>query len=79
MTTSRQAGAEILRFPTERTRPARLVDMRELREHFGMSERYWRYRIADGLPVHRWGRTLRFDLNEVKHWIEEEWHGPQAS
>jgi hypothetical protein len=36
-----------------------------------MSERWWRYQIAAGLPAHRFGRrALRFDAVEVEAWLE---------
>jgi hypothetical protein len=62
--------AEIVRFPTERTRPRRLVDLAELQERFGFSTRWWRYRIAEGLPAHRWCGGLRFDVDEVAAWLD---------
>jgi predicted DNA-binding transcriptional regulator AlpA len=60
-------------FPLERRQAPRLVDLAELREQLGMSERFWRYRIAEGMPVHRYGKRLRFDLSEVQRWIEERY------
>jgi predicted DNA-binding transcriptional regulator AlpA len=64
------AGA-LIRFPVERRQPRRLVSLGELIDAFGMSERWWRYRVAEGMPVHRFGRrALRFDLAEVEQWME---------
>jgi hypothetical protein len=63
-------SAEILRFPVERTVPARLLTLSELMERFGFSERWWRYRIAAGLPCHRWGGGLRFNPAEVQVWLD---------
>ena len=60
----------VVRFPIERRQPPRLVPLSEVREHFGFSERWWRYRIKEGMPVHRYGGRLRFDLNEVFAWLE---------
>ena len=60
----------VLRFPVERTEPARLLTLADLRERFGYSERWWRYRIAAGLPCHRWGGGLRFDAVEVAAWLD---------
>jgi hypothetical protein len=63
--------ASLLRFPLERTRPRRLVALSELQERFGFSTRWWRYRISEGMPSHRWGGGLRFDPDEVQRWLEE--------
>jgi predicted DNA-binding transcriptional regulator AlpA len=69
------AGATVIRFPLERRQPRRLVQLAELIELYGMSERWWRYRLAEGMPAHRFGkRALRFDPAEVERWIEET-HG----
>ena len=66
------AGARILRFPLERRQPHRLVSLSELIDLYGMSERWWRYQIAGGLPIHRFGkRVLRFDPAEVEQWMED--------
>jgi hypothetical protein len=67
----RQEGPDLVRFPVERTRATRLVALSELREHFGFSERWWRYRIKEpGFPVHRWRGGLRFDCDEVAEWLD---------
>jgi predicted DNA-binding transcriptional regulator AlpA len=63
----------VVRFPLERRQSRRLVDLAELREQLGMSERFWRYRIAEGLPVHHYGKRLRFDPSEVQRWMEERY------
>lgn len=65
--------AKLIRFPTERRQPGRLVTLAELQERFGFSERWWRYRIAEKMPAHRWGGGLRFDPDEVKDWLEERY------
>jgi hypothetical protein len=65
--------ARIVRFPVERREARRLVDVAGLIEAFGYSERFWRYRIADGLPCHRWGRRLRFSIEEVEAWLDERY------
>lgn len=71
------AGATIIRFPVERRQPRRLVPLAELIDLYGMSERTWRYRIAAGMPVHRFGKhTLRFDPAEVEQWMEERYGTP---
>ncbi len=66
--------AKVIRFPVERRQPPRLVALAELQEHFGFSERWWRYRIAEhGFPTRRYGGRLRFDLQEVHDWLEEHY------
>lgn len=62
--------ATLIRFPIERRQPQRLVPLGELAERFGYSERWWRYRIKEGLPSRRWGGRLRFDPVEVERWLE---------
>ncbi len=62
--------SNLVRFPTKRTRPRRLLPLAELQERFGFSERWWRYRVAEGLPCHRWGGGLRFDPGEVEAWLD---------
>ena len=66
----------LIRFPVERRQPRRLVPLAGLIDGYGMSERWWRYQIAAGLPTHRFGRrALRFDPAEVEQWIEEAGRG----
>jgi predicted DNA-binding transcriptional regulator AlpA len=66
----------LIRFPVERRQPRRLVPLGELIDAYGMSERWWRYQIAAGLPAHRFGRrALRFDPVEVEAWIEGQSDG----
>jgi hypothetical protein len=64
------APAQVIEFPTARGRPARLLTLTEVREELGYSERWWRYRLVEGLPRHKWGGGLRFNLDEVKDWLE---------
>lgn len=47
-----------------------LLSVRELMALYGWSERWWRYRIAEGLPRRRWGGQWRFRASEVEAWIE---------
>lgn len=68
---------EILQFPG-RAPARRLLTLRETMEALGGSERWWRYRIAEGCPVHRWGKRLRLDPDEVQAWLEEERYAPQT-
>ena len=43
----------------------------EVCETLDVSERWLRYRVAEGLTCHRYGRRLlRFDLAEVNEWLE---------
>jgi len=63
----------VIRFPLERRQARQLVDLVELRGQLGMSERFWRYRVAEGMPVHRYGKRLRFDPYEVQRWMAERY------
>lgn len=69
--------ARVIRFPIERRQPRRLVPLRELIDRYGFSERWWRYRIKEGLPRHKWAGGIRFDLIEVEQWMEAR-YGSQA-
>lgn len=69
--------AKVIRFPVERRQPRRLVPLRELIDLYGFSERWWRYRMKDGLPRHKWVGGVRFDPVEVEHWMKER-YGSQA-
>ena len=61
----------LIQFPSERRQPRRLVALPELIDAYGLSERWFRYRIAEGMPCHRFGqRALRFDPLEVERWLE---------
>lgn len=68
-------SAQVIRFPVERRHPEPYVNLSELQELFGGSERWWRYRIKEGLPAHRWGKRLRFKPSEVERWLEEVRYG----
>jgi len=70
--------AQVIRFPTERRQARRLVPMAELVEHFSFSTRFFRYRIKEGMPAHRFGNRLRFDLAEVEAWLEARNGGGDA-
>ncbi len=69
----KQATADLIRFPVERRREQRLVPISGLQELFGGSERWWRYKVAEGMPTHRFGRRLRFDPDEVRAWMAERY------
>ncbi len=60
----------VIAFPAHRRRPEPLLTLRELMATFGFSERWWRYRIKEGLPTVRWGGTLMFRASEVEAWME---------
>lgn len=60
----------LIAFPSEQVRPRRLVPLAELKALYGFSTRWWRYRIAEGLPTHKWVRGLRFDPFEVERWLD---------
>ncbi len=64
-------AAQVIRFPLERTRPEPFVDLRAVMDHYGRSERWIRYQLADGMPSHRCcKRLLRFKLSEVQEWFD---------
>lgn len=73
-------SARVIAFPVERRVKAarRLVSLRELQATWGGSERWWRYRIAEGMPTHRYCASLRFAVDEVEGWLKERGHGVQA-
>jgi hypothetical protein len=54
----------------DRTPTRRLVSLVGLQERFGFSERWWRYRIAEGMPTRKWVGGLRFDPDEVEAWLD---------
>lgn len=54
------APANVIEFPSGRRHASRLVALSELMERYGGSERWWRYRIAEGLPKRKWGGRVRF-------------------
>jgi predicted DNA-binding transcriptional regulator AlpA len=67
----------VIPFPAHRGRPARLLPLAELIDRYGFSERWWRYRIAEGMPKRKWGGRMRFDPDEVEQWMEAR-YGAQA-
>jgi len=62
----RADAAPVLGSELDGTHAHRLVSLSELQERFGFSERWWRYRIAEGLPARKWIGGLRFDPDEVE-------------
>jgi predicted DNA-binding transcriptional regulator AlpA len=65
--------ATVVAFPAQRRRARRLVPLSELIELYGYSERWWRYRVAEGLPKYKWGGRMRFDPAEVEQWMGERY------
>jgi excisionase family DNA binding protein len=48
-----------------------LLDIRELAEHLGVTERHVRRLIAERrIPYLRWGYRIRFDPDDVARWLE---------
>jgi hypothetical protein len=66
-------SSNVVLFPGELRHTSRLVPLSELRDHYGYSERWWRYRLAEGLPKRKWGGRVRFDPIEVERWMEERY------
>lgn len=66
-------GAKVIRFPVERAgAPVEpLLTLAELQVLYGGSERWWRYRIAEGLTKHPWCGQWRFRASEVEAWMRE--------
>lgn len=61
-------GAKVIAFP-QRLGAERALTVRELSEALGMSERWIAYRVAEGMPSHRYGRARRFRVSEVESWL----------
>ncbi len=62
-------SAQVIRFPTERRATEALLTLRQLMGRYGGSERWWRYRVAEGLPKHPWCGQWRFRATEVEAWM----------
>jgi len=50
-----------------------LLTVRELANHLAMSERWIRYRVGEGMPCLRYGRSLRFRASAVDAWLERRY------
>lgn len=48
----------------------RLLTTVELADHLAMSERWIRYRLEEGMPHKRYGRSLRFKASDVDAWLQ---------
>ena len=70
----RADATSLLRAAVDRTQARRLVSLPELQERFGFSERWWRYRVAEGMPTRKWVGGLRFDPEEVEEWLDSSSH-----
>lgn len=55
------------------TASERRLTTAELADHLAMSERWIRYRLDEGMPHRRYGRTLRFIVSEVDAWLSERY------
>lgn len=60
----------VIAFPAHRREPEPLLKLSDLCDRYGFSERWWRYRLADGMPAHRWGGQWRFRASEIEAWME---------
>jgi excisionase family DNA binding protein len=50
---------------------SRLLDIEQLAELLGVSERHVRRLVAERrIPVIKWGHFLRFDPNEIADWLD---------
>jgi excisionase family DNA binding protein len=48
-----------------------LVSIEDLAEHLGVSVRHVRRLVSERrIPFHKWGRLLRFDIDEVNTWLD---------
>ncbi len=63
-------GGRVIEFPVHRREPEPLLTMRDLVERYQMSERWFHYRLAEGMPSHRWGGRRRFRASEVEAWMD---------
>lgn len=66
-------SARVIQFPAHRREPEPLLTMAQLIDRYAKSERWFRYRLAEGMPAHKWGGTWRFRASEVEAWIEERY------
>lgn len=60
----------VVRFPKE-SRVPELWTLKELCEVYQLSERYFRYRVKEGMPHKRYGNRLRFEPRDVRAWMDE--------
>lgn len=62
----------VVPFPKRGSEP--LLTLRQVMERYGFSERWFRYRLKEGLPAHRWGGQWRFKASEVEAWMRGNGH-----
>ena len=59
---------------THSTRPSaerRLISIDDLAVTLGVSVRHVRRLVSERrIPFHKWGRLLRFDIDEINAWID---------
>ena len=60
------------------TASERRLTTAELADHLGMSTRWIRYRLGEGMPCLRYGRTLRFIASDVDAWLNERYEQDAA-
>jgi excisionase family DNA binding protein len=53
------------------SRIPRLLDIAGVAEHLAVSERHIRRLVAERrIPYVKWGHLLRFDPEEIAHWVD---------
>jgi len=57
---------------------APLVRPDTIASHLGMSERWVRQQVKVGMPHHKFGAFVRFDLAAVREWIDAQRGGSEA-
>jgi excisionase family DNA binding protein len=65
-------SAKIIQFP-QRPGFERALTAKQLAEALGMSERWIAYRVAEGMPSHRYGRARRFRMSEVEEYLRRQY------
>ena len=53
----------------------KLMKITELSEIFQVTERTVKNWLTQGMPKYQVGRTIRFDLEKVKQWMESKGSG----
>jgi excisionase family DNA binding protein len=57
----------------------RLVDIRTVADHLGVNVRYVRRLVADReIPFIKWRHLLRFDLEVIARWVDQNRHGEDS-
>jgi excisionase family DNA binding protein len=56
-----------------------LVDIRTVAEYLGVNVRYVRRLVADReIPFIKWRHLLRFDLDVIARWVDQNRHGEEG-